>query len=66
MTKYYLEILETKNEIMTLKIQEETISLKNAQDLKTATTLFPNESVRVHVCKHGDGVNGNNLPCEVV
>jgi len=66
MTKYYLEIFETQDEIKSLKNQIETNTLKEAQDLKSATTLLANESSRIHICKHGDEGNENNLPCEVI
>jgi len=66
MTKYFLEIFETQDEIKSLKNQIETSSLKEAQDLKSATTLLSNESLRIHICKHGDSENGNNIPCEII
>jgi len=66
MTKYFLEIFETQDEIKSLKNQIETNTLKEAQDLKLATTLLANQSIRIHICKHGDEGNENNLPCEVI
>jgi len=70
MTKYFFEVFETVTingkQVERLKSQEETISLNAARDLKLTTTLLSNESARIHICKHGDEGNENNLPCEVI
>jgi len=72
MTKYYLEVLETKlaldgkTTIEVPKTSIEKLTLIEAQTAKQLTPKIANEIIQIHVCKHGDGVKGNNLPCEVV
>lgn len=71
MTKYFVEVLEptedpiTKERGMEIKTKIEKASLIEARTAKIATTPLLGEIVRVHICKHGDGPNGTNLPCEV-
>ena len=65
MTKYFVEVLETKDGKPKIKTSEEKPSLIEARTTKSIINTLPDEIVQIHVCRHGDGENGTNEPCIV-
>lgn len=43
----------------------ETVKIDKARKRKNEIVLEANQTKRIHICKHGDGEGGNNLPCEI-